>query len=67
MSMNPGVTVRPAASIVRPAGSAERSPTVVMRSPVTPTSARRAGAPVPSMTSPPAILMSSTATSPDYS
>src|SRR5258705_8709666 len=60
MSMKPGVTVRPAASMVRPAGSAERSPTAVTRSPVTPTSARRAGAPVPSMTWPPVILMSST-------
>src|SRR5260370_23886305 len=60
MSMKPGVTVRPLASMVRPAGSRERSPTAVMASPVTPTSPRRAGAPVPSMSCPPVILRSST-------
>src|SRR6202022_1794695 len=63
MSMKPGVTVRPLASMVRPAGSRARSPTAAMASPVTPTSPRRAGAPVPSMSCPPVILRSSTGAS----
>src|SRR5712692_2537603 len=60
MSMKPGATVSPAASTISPAGSRERSPTAVMLSPVTPTSARTAGTPVPSRTCPPEILRSST-------
>ena len=57
MSTKPGVTMRPDASMVRVAGP-ESSPTSVTRSPTMPTSARRAGAPVPSMTVPPVIAMS---------
>ena len=51
-SMNPGATMSPVASIVRAAVTrlAAASPTNAIRSPVTPTSARRRGAPVPSTT-----------------
>ena len=58
MSTKPGVTSRPEASIVRVAraGRARRPPCT--RSPTMPTSARRAGAPVPSMTVPPVMAMS---------
>src|SRR5215213_2268987 len=59
VSMNPGVTKAPAASI-SVAPSADRSgPTSTISSPRTRTSARRAGLPVPSMTSPPRIRISS--------
>src|SRR5882672_9328223 len=60
MSMKPGATMRPEASRVCPAGSRARSPTIAMLSPVTPTSTRTAGVPVPSKTCPPVILRSST-------
>src|SRR5438093_3123915 len=59
MSMKPGMTASPAAESVRPAGSRERSPIAAMASPAMPRSPPRAGAPVPSMSWPPAILMSS--------
>src|SRR5207249_6240130 len=54
MSMNPGATTRPAASMRRLAGTPCRFPTAAMRSPTTHTSARDHGAPVPSTTRPPA-------------
>ena len=54
MSMKPGATTRPVASMRRLARAPERSPTAAIRSPITPTSARRQGAPVPSTTRPPA-------------
>src|SRR3954470_3653227 len=57
--MKPGVTVLPVASMTV-AASAVTSPTCTMRSPCTPTSARRAGDPVPSTTAPPRITTSST-------
>ena len=51
--MKPGATTRPvASSSVRPRAP-PRSPTATMRSAATATSARRAGAPVPSITWPP--------------
>jgi hypothetical protein len=50
--------MRPAASMIRPAGTRSRSPTAVMVSPVIPRSARTAAAPVPSTIWPLAILMS---------
>lgn len=50
--MKPGATVRPVASIVVRAVAELRSPTAAIVSPRTPTSARRAGEPVPSMTFP---------------
>src|SRR5438067_3686551 len=49
--MKPGATTRPCASIVRFAGSAPR-PMAVIFPPAIETSARRAGAPVPSTTVP---------------
>src|SRR5207342_783494 len=56
MSMNPGATTCPAASSVSlPSRS---SPISVMRSPVTATSARRPGAPEPSITVPPRMMRS---------
>ena len=57
-STKPGVTVRPSASMTRPAPPASTSPTAVIRSPSTATSARRAGAPVPSTTVPSLITRS---------
>src|SRR5215475_10523912 len=56
MSMNPGATTCPAASSVRAPSSP--SPTPVMRSPVTATSARRPGEPEPSITVPPRMTRS---------
>src|SRR5260370_15984508 len=58
MSTKPGATTRPDASIVRAAGSS-LSPMATMRPSRIPTSASRRAAPVPSMTLPPAIFMSS--------
>src|SRR5262252_84463 len=52
MSMKPGATIRPRASIVRAASPARCGPTAAMRSPSTATSAVTAGAPLPSMTAP---------------
>ena len=46
MSMNPGATARPVASISSPLGSSE--PIAAMRPSFTPTSATRPSAPVPS-------------------
>src|SRR5436190_10012944 len=57
--MKPGVTVLPVASMTV-AASAVTSPIWTIRSPRTPTSARRAAAPVPSTTEPPRITTSST-------
>jgi hypothetical protein len=61
-STNPGVTTRPSASSVRLAEPSTApvplSPTATMRSPRTATSARRAGAPVPSTTVPPRMSKS---------
>src|SRR4030095_14537215 len=53
MSMNPGATTLPVASITRAASPASDGAIAAMRSPSTATSARRAGAPVPSITAPP--------------
>src|SRR5688572_22555515 len=52
MSMNPGVTISPLASITRSASPVSPGPTAAMRSPSTATSAARAGAPLPSTTVP---------------
>gem|GEM_PF-5540490 len=52
VSMNPGQTTRPSASITDSASAPERSPMAAMRSPLIPRSARTAGAPVPSKTCP---------------
>src|SRR6478752_5835948 len=57
MSTNPGVTSRPSASTVRSAEPSTR-PTSVITPSRTPTSAVRAGAPVPSTTVPPRITRS---------
>src|SRR5262245_10480888 len=59
MSMKPGATISPAASMTRAASAPGRSPTSRIRSPSTATSARRAGAPVPSTTVPPRTSTSS--------
>src|SRR5688572_20386086 len=56
--MKPGATTFPRASTVTAADSFERSPIAAIESPRRPTSARNLARPVPSMTSPPAILMS---------
>src|SRR2546430_17153969 len=50
--MKPGATAWPAASITRGASPRSPGPTATTRSPSTATSARRAGAPVPSTTEP---------------
>src|SRR4029453_17554558 len=55
MSMKPGVTVRPLASITRSAAPTRPGATATTRSPSTATSAARAGAPLPSTTVPPRI------------
>src|SRR5690242_14394815 len=55
MSMKPGATTCPAASITRSAGPLRCGATAATRSPSTATSAVRAGAPLPSMTVPPRI------------
>ena len=52
MSMNPGATTCPLASIVRVAAPSSRGATATIRSPSTATSAGRAGAPVPSISEP---------------
>src|SRR5215813_6505099 len=51
--MNPGVTIRPVASITREASPRSPRPTAAMRSPSTATSAATPGAPLPSITVPP--------------
>src|SRR5919201_2274848 len=56
MSMKPGATTCPPASRVRL--PSRLSPTALMRSPVTATSARRPGAPLPSSTVPPRMTRS---------
>src|SRR5262252_8434514 len=58
--MNPGATMSPVASIVRAAVTrlTAASPTNAILSPVTPTSARRLGAPLPSTSVPPRMRMS---------
>ncbi len=53
MSMKPGATWSPVASMTRRPCSGAISPSAAMRSPTRPTSARKAGAPVPSSTVPP--------------
>src|SRR5678815_4567448 len=55
MSMKPGETILPAASITRSAWPLNAGPTAAMRSPSTATSAARAGPPAPSTTEPPRI------------
>ena len=52
MSMKPGATAWPAASITRAAVPARPGPTATIRSPSTATSAGRAGAPLPSISEP---------------
>src|SRR5262245_9922767 len=59
MSTKPGATTQPEASSVR--APARPLPTAAMRSPSIATSARRAGAPVPSTTLPPRITRSAMA------
>src|SRR3954470_8193835 len=56
--MNPGATMRPDASITVVPLSRERSPTLKIRVPRTPTSARYAARPVPSSTDPPRTMTS---------
>src|SRR5215813_5601869 len=51
--MNPGVTIRPVASITRLASPESPRPMAVIRSPSTATSAATPGAPLPSITVPP--------------
>ena len=58
MSMKPGQTKSPSASITRSAGSSTR-PTAAIRPPAMPTSARYQGLPAPSITRPPRISTSS--------
>src|SRR5215470_8470222 len=53
MSMKPGATTLPVASMTRAAWPLSDGATAAMRSPSTATSARRAGAPLPSITAPP--------------
>jgi hypothetical protein len=57
MSMKPGATTRPLASISRVAGASIR-PTSTTRPSCTPTSAWTGSAPVPSWTRPPRMAMS---------
>ncbi len=52
MSMKPGATTCPAASITRVASPASPGATATIRSPSTATSAGRAGAPLPSIRDP---------------
>src|SRR5262247_1050184 len=52
MSMKPGATAWPAASITRAASPVRPEPTATIRSPSTATSAARAGAPLPSISEP---------------
>jgi len=58
MSMKPGVTIFPLALIRFDALRFARFPIVMMRSPLMPTSSRRASTPVPSITIPPDITTS---------
>ena len=60
MSMKPGTTICPEASISRCASRPSHSPTAVMRPFLIATSAHRAGVPFPSITCPPRINRSST-------
>src|SRR4029450_10830643 len=53
MSMKPGVTISPLASMTRVASPLRPGPTAAMRSPSTATSAATPGAPLPSTTVPP--------------
>src|SRR4030095_7375191 len=53
MSMKPGVTISPLASMTRVASPLRPEPTAAMRSPSTATSAATPGAPLPSTTVPP--------------
>jgi hypothetical protein len=64
MSTNPGVTIRPFASISRTAGVSMR-PTSAINPAFTPMSAVRAGAPVPSTRVALRMTMSSMCLSPD--
>ena len=57
-SMKPGATALPVAITSRSAAMPLRSPTATMRSPVTPMSARKRGAPVPSNTIASRMIMS---------
>ncbi|MNT63429.1 hypothetical protein D3C72_2012460 [compost metagenome] len=52
VSINPGATIRPVASISVSALAVERLPIATISPSITPTSAARRGAPVPSMMSP---------------
>src|SRR5688500_8876786 len=56
--MKPGATMRPRASMRRPAAASCAAPTKTMRPSRTPTSASKRGLPVPSMTVPPQISRS---------
>src|SRR5262245_66323821 len=60
MSMKPGATARPVASMTWPAVAPGSGSTARTRSPSMATSAGRRAAPLPSMTVPPLIRMSST-------
>ena len=56
--MKPGVTARPDASMTQPAWAADKLPSAAIFPAVMPTSARKPGRPVPSMTVPPRIMVS---------
>ena len=58
MSMKPGATTCPAASVTRAPSAARSRPTAAIRPSRTSTSARRSGAPVPSTTVPPRMSRS---------
>ena len=58
MSMKPGATVRPEASMRRVAGAPARFPIVAIRPSRMPTSAETAGVPSPSITDPPVMTRS---------
>jgi hypothetical protein len=58
MSMKPGATVSPAASIRRVDGAVRRLPIVAIRPPRMPTSVMTAGVPSPLITEPSAITRS---------
>ena len=61
MSMKPGATARPAASMVFAAGSSIGEPIAAIRPSLMATSAATPALPLPSNTSPPRIRMSCTA------
>ena len=68
MSMNPGATTLPVASIRSPASTSARPPAVVtaaIRFPRIPTSPTNAAAPVPSTTSPFSMTMSIASPAPE--